>query len=72
MEKKQGRQDRAKRKKAHRAIKAHIIKEYSRQDMSEEERAEKISNIDSLVSLFLSFVDVSKIALSDEGIVFKD
>lgn len=72
MEKKQGRKDRAKRKKAHRAIKAHIIREYRRQDMSEEERAEKISNLDSLVSLFLSFVDVSKIALSDEGIVFKD
>lgn len=72
MEKKQGRQDRAKRKKAHRAIKAHIIQEYHRQDMSEEERAEKISNLDSLVSLFLSFMDVSKIALSDEGIVFKD
>ena len=40
--------------------------------MSKEERAEKISNLDSLVSVFLSFVDVSKIALTDEGIVFKE
>lgn len=71
MEKKQGRQDRAQREAYRAYVREKFIEEYKKaQDMTQEEKAWRIANVDHLVDLFMEIADRTDMIPVEDGVLF--